>query len=95
MHGSIIDTNIYIILFVQFAHISLVGPYILPNHLNGHTYEIILQDISSKHITDISTSVLTQMWFQQDGATVQFNRNISNYPSLDKVENPYVKSDNY
>ena len=60
-------------------HNNLVGPYILPSRLTGHTYSIFVQEVLPELLSNVSPAVRTRMWFQHDGAPTHFSRNVRNY----------------
>lgn len=51
---------------------SLIGPYVLPNRLNGRTYLIFLQDVLPELLENVTFDVRQQIWFQHDGAPAHF-----------------------
>ncbi|GFV75807.1 uncharacterized protein TNCV_1757351 [Trichonephila clavipes] len=85
-HGTI--THVYQERFsnnvwVGIVHNNLVGPYILPSRLTGRTYNIFLQEVLPELLVDVPPSVRSRMWFQHDGDTAHFSRNVRNH--LDTV----------
>lgn len=55
---------------------SLIGPYILPERLNGQTYLIFLQDVLPELLEDLPINIRRQMWFQHDGAPAHFSNEV-------------------
>lgn len=53
---------------------SLIGPYILPNRLNGAAYRNFLENTLPNLIEDIPLKVLRNMWFMHDGAPAHFSK---------------------
>ncbi|GFW05831.1 uncharacterized protein TNCV_603031 [Trichonephila clavipes] len=59
----------------------LIGPYILPDRLNGPRYLIFLEQVlpellDSAHVT---AATRTSVWFQQDGAPAHFSISVRNH----------------
>lgn len=52
---------------------SLIGPYILPNKLNGPTYLVFLREILPELLDNVPLEVRQSMWFQHDGAPPHFS----------------------
>lgn len=51
---------------------TLIGPYLLPNRLNGQNYLIFLQDVLPELLEVIPLNIRQNMWFQHDGAPAHF-----------------------
>lgn len=51
----------------------LIGPYILPNKLNGPTYLVFLRDILPVLLENIPLEIRQSAWFQHDGAPAHFS----------------------
>lgn len=70
-------------VWAGIVHNCVVGPYLLPRRLTGHTYGIFLQEVLPELLVDVPPAVRTRMWFQHDGAPAHFSRNVRNH--LDAV----------
>ncbi|GBM06325.1 hypothetical protein AVEN_121371-1 [Araneus ventricosus] len=57
----------------------LLGPYLLPERLNGGKYLTFLQQVLPNMLNDVPTHIRRVMWFQQDGAPAQYVRDLRNY----------------
>lgn len=57
---------------------NLLGPHVLPHHLNGHTYHEFLTNTLPDLLDDIPLAVRTRMWFMHDGAPAHFSRVVRN-----------------
>lgn len=57
----------------------LIGPYLLPNRLNGRTYVIFLEEVLPELLDSVPVAVRNTMWFQHDGAPSHFCNNVRNY----------------
>ena len=53
---------------------QLIGPYILPNNLNGAAYTVFLRDVLPELLQDVPHEVRANMWLQQDGAPPHYAR---------------------
>lgn len=53
---------------------SLVGPYFLPERLNGASFTHFLDNDFSKYLEDIPLQQRIKMWFQLDGCPAHYNR---------------------
>jgi hypothetical protein len=62
---------------------QLIGPYILPNRLNGQRYLIFLQDVLPELLEDVPMAIRQDMWFQHDGAPPHFAGEVRDH--LDEV----------
>jgi hypothetical protein len=51
----------------------MVGPYLLPNRLNGPAYCVSLQEVLPVLLEDVPLAVRRDMWFQHDGAAAYFS----------------------
>lgn len=58
---------------------TLIRQHFLPNSLNGNTYDIFLQDILLKILSNVPPAVSTRIWFQHNGAVAHFINNVRNY----------------
>lgn len=70
---------------------TLIGPYILPNRLNGQTYLVFLQDVLPELLENVGLpiDIRREMWFQQDGAPAHFSNEVRQH--LDTVyENQWI-----
>lgn len=57
----------------------LIGPYIIPNRLNGPVYLVFIRDILPELLQDVPLNIRYDMWFQHDGAPAHFGNNVRNY----------------
>ena len=57
----------------------LLGPYLLPERLNGKKYLTFLQQVLSEMMTDVPPRIRLVMWFQQDGAPAHYAPDVRNY----------------
>ena len=81
-HGTITHSyqeRFSINVWAGIVHINLIGPYILPSHLTGHTYDIFLQKILPEILVDVPPAFSRRMWFQHDEARKRFCRNVRIY----------------
>jgi hypothetical protein len=51
----------------------VVGPYVLPDRLNGPAYCVFLQEVLPVLLQDVPLTVRRDMWFQHDEAPAYFN----------------------
>jgi hypothetical protein len=51
----------------------MVGPYLLPNCLNGPTYCVFQQEVLPVLLEDVPLAVRHDMWFQHDGEPAHFS----------------------
>lgn len=64
----------------------LIGPYFLPERLDGETYENFLRQDLSDLLDDIPLDLIRDMWFQHDGCPAHYRRSVrewldTNYPN--------------
>ncbi|GFW01710.1 uncharacterized protein TNCV_4086251 [Trichonephila clavipes] len=81
-HGTIIHAyqeRFSINVWAGIVPNNLVGPYILPSRLTDRTYNIFLQEVLPELLVDVPPSVRSRMWFQHDGASAHFSRNVRNH----------------
>lgn len=57
----------------------LIGPYILPDKLNGPTYLVFLRDILPELLENVPIQLRRRMWFQHDGAPAHFSNIVREY----------------
>lgn len=57
----------------------LLGPYLLPERLDGKKYLTFLQQVLPEMMTDVPPRIRRVMWFQQDGAPAHFAPEVRNY----------------
>ncbi|GBM05154.1 hypothetical protein AVEN_197716-1 [Araneus ventricosus] len=57
----------------------LLGPYLLPERLNGGKYLTFLQQVLPDMLNDVPPHIRRVMWFQQDGAPAHYVRDVRNY----------------
>jgi hypothetical protein len=50
----------------------LIGPYILPDRLNGRNYWIFLNEVLPELLENVPLADIRGMWFQHDGAPAHF-----------------------
>ncbi|CAK1592175.1 unnamed protein product [Parnassius mnemosyne] len=63
-----------------------IGPYFLPDNLNGESYENFLRADLSDLLDDLPLILIRDMWFQHDGCPAHFRRSVrdwldTNYPN--------------
>lgn len=63
----------------------LIGPYVLPNHLNGNSYLVFLRDVLPGLLEDVPLQLRREAWFQHDGCPAHFARTVRGY--LDQTYN--------
>nr|CAI5842924.1 unnamed protein product [Callosobruchus analis] len=56
----------------------LIGPYMLPNKLNGTMYTRFLEEVLDGLLEDVPLNIRANLWFQHDGASVHFSRSARN-----------------
>nr|CAH7764637.1 unnamed protein product [Callosobruchus chinensis] len=56
----------------------LIGPYMLPNKLNGTMYTRFLEEVLDGTLEDVPLNIRANIWFQHDGASVHFSRSARN-----------------
>lgn len=54
----------------------LVGPYFLPQNLNGETYEHFLRVDLPDLLDDLPLNLIRDMWFQHDGCPAHYRRSV-------------------
>ncbi|KOC58833.1 hypothetical protein WH47_02069 [Habropoda laboriosa] len=54
----------------------VVGPYILPNRLNGATYNNFLENVLPNFLEEIPLEIRRNMYFQHDGAPAHYAANV-------------------
>lgn len=57
----------------------LIGPYLLPERLNGKTYLTFLQHVLPDLLNVVPPRIRRVMWFQHDGAPAHYVRDVRNY----------------
>lgn len=55
---------------------NLIGPYILPERLNGRTYYIFLNEVLPELLDNVPLADLRGMYFQHDGCPAHFALNV-------------------
>ena len=58
----------------------LLGPYILPERLNGSTYLTFLQDVLPEMRNNVPMPIRRRIQFQHDGAPAHFSTHVRAYP---------------
>ena len=58
---------------------QLIGPYILPDNLNGRSYQFFLTEVLPELLENVPLDVRNNMWLQQDGAPPHYARVARNY----------------
>lgn len=58
---------------------QIVGPYLLPPRLNGHSYAQFLQHVLPELLEDVPLNIRAGMWFQHDGAPSHFSLQVRQY----------------
>lgn len=58
---------------------QIIGPYLLPPHLNGHVYAQFLQHVLPELLEDVPLDIRANMWFQHDGAPAHFALPVRHY----------------
>jgi hypothetical protein len=61
---------------------KIIGPYLLPDHLNGPTYLGFLRHILPELLEDIPLGARRRMWFQHDGAPPHFSIDVRNHLNM-------------
>lgn len=69
-HGHQVRFSVNV--WVGIIHDKLIGPYILPPHLNGNIYWIFLQEMLPQLLEDVPLAIHRIMWFQHNGAPAHF-----------------------
>lgn len=54
----------------------LIGPYFLPENLNGETYENFLTEELPQLLQDLPAEITQNMWFQHDGCPAHYRRSV-------------------
>lgn len=57
----------------------LLGPYLLPDRLNGQNYLVFLQDMLPELLEDVPLHLFRDHWFQQDGCPAHFARAVRDH----------------
>ncbi|XP_076247807.1 uncharacterized protein LOC143187479 [Calliopsis andreniformis] len=57
----------------------LVGPYILPDRLDGPKYKIFLEHVLPDLMDDIPYEIRQNMFYQHDGAPAHYSQNVRAY----------------
>jgi hypothetical protein len=57
----------------------LIGPHVLPPHLNGEGYLNFLQNELSNLLDDVPLEVRRDMWYLHDGAPAHSARGVKNW----------------
>lgn len=57
----------------------LIGPYLLPDVLNGSTYLVFLRDILPQLLQNVPATLRHNMWFMHDGAPAHFFIGVRNH----------------
>lgn len=55
----------------------VIGPYILPNRLNGENYFIFLDTVLPELLEDLPLNIRRRLWFQHDGAPAHTTREVT------------------
>lgn len=58
---------------------KIIGPFELPDALNGEVYLDFLQNHLPNLLEDVPLSIYREMWFQQDGCPAHFARPVREY----------------
>lgn len=75
------QTKFSLNVWVGMVGDCLIGPYLLPNKLNGAIYTRFLEDILDELLENVPLNIRRHMWFQHDGAPAHFDggaRNVLN-----------------
>jgi len=78
-HASFVNhnqTQFKINVWVGILGDNLIGPYLLPQNLNGHIYLTFLQETLPDLLEDVPIALRRRMWFQQDGTPAHFTRDV-------------------
>jgi hypothetical protein len=67
----------------------LIGPHVLPPHLNGEGYLIFLQNELSDLLDDVPLQVRRDMWYLHDGAPAHSVRGVKNWLDAN-LENRWI-----
>lgn len=67
----------------------LIGPFRLPNRLNGQSYLNFLRDNLNELLEDVPLDVIMNMYFMHDGAPAHFSRIVRNYLT-ERFENRWI-----
>ena len=60
---------------------KLIGPFVFGNNLTGNTYEVFLRNELTGLLEDIPL-IMSQMYFQHDGAPPHYTRHVREYLTL-------------
>lgn len=58
---------------------TFLGPYVLPERLNGATYLQFLQNVLPDYLDDVPLGIRRQIWFMHDGAPPHFSRAVRDF----------------
>jgi hypothetical protein len=57
----------------------LIGPHVLPQHLNGEEYLNFLQNVLSDLLDDVPLLVWRDMWYLYDGTLTYSAQDVKNW----------------
>lgn len=57
----------------------LIGPYLLPERLDGNTYHTFLERVLPDLMVNVPAATRRNMWFQHDGAPAHFSHSVREY----------------
>lgn len=57
----------------------LIGPFVLPQHLNVPTFLVFLRDILPEFLQEIFLALRNHMWFEHDGAPAYYGNLVHDY----------------
>ncbi|GBL98233.1 hypothetical protein AVEN_174044-1 [Araneus ventricosus] len=66
-------------MFAGIIGDHLLGPYFLPERLNGEKYLTFLQQVLPDMLNDVTPHVRWIMWFQQDETPAHYVRDVRNH----------------
>lgn len=66
-------------VWAGILHDYIIGPYLLPDRLNGATYLVFLQQVLPELLAVVPRHLRATMWFQHDGAPAHYTRDVRNY----------------
>lgn len=58
---------------------QIIGPFELPENLNGEIYQDFLEDELPNLLDDVPLATRRAMWFQNDGCPAHYARGVRNY----------------
>ena len=61
----------------------MIGPYLLPERLTGHSYLVFLRDVLTDFLDDIPLAAIHGLWFQHDGAPAHFSSPVRNWLDME------------